>query len=53
MAQFDVKYKVKNSTSNITLSLEGGMESEAIAKLRQQGTVAKDAQVVILSITKR
>ena len=52
MANYEVKYKVNNSSSSRRLSLQGGSESEAIAKLKQQGSVPKDANVIILSIKK-
>jgi hypothetical protein len=52
MPSYRVKYKVKDTQSQTTLQLQGGMESEAIAKLKQQGTVPKDANVIILSIDK-
>jgi len=52
MARYNVKYKVKDSTTSITLNLDGGTESEAIAKMKAQNNVPKDAQVIILSITK-
>jgi hypothetical protein len=53
MASYHVKYKVNNTTSGTILQLQGGAESEAIAKLKQQSKVAKDANVIILSIEKR
>ncbi len=52
MATYEVKYKVGNSTTGTRLQLEGGTESEAIAKLKQQNNVPKDANVIILSIKK-
>ena len=53
MPNFRVKYKVNTTITTITLYLQGnGTESEAIAKLKQQNSVPKDAQVIILSIDK-
>jgi hypothetical protein len=53
MASYRVKYKVNNTTTSTTLQLIGnGTESEAIAKLKQQNNVPKDANVIILSIEK-
>lgn len=53
MASYRVRYKVNSSTSGTTLQLQGGTESEAISKLKQQGSVPRDANVIILSIEKR
>lgn len=53
MAAYHLKYKVNNTTSGITLQLNSGTESEAIAKMKQQNNVPKDASVVILSIEKK
>jgi hypothetical protein len=53
MATYYVKYKVNNTTSGINLQLQGGTESEAIAKMKQQNNVPKDANVIILSIEKK
>jgi hypothetical protein len=53
MATYHVKYKVNNTTSGITLQLQAGTESEAIAKMKQQNNVPKDANVIILSIEKK
>ena len=52
MPSYRVSYQVGNSHSTTTLQLEGGMESEAIAKLKSQSTVNKDANVIIKSIQK-
>ncbi len=52
MPSYSVRYKVKDSTTSITLNLEGGTESEAIAKMKSQSNVPKDANVIILSIIK-
>lgn len=52
MATYDVKYKVGNTSTGRKLQLQAGSESEAIAKLKQQGSVSKDANVIILSIKK-
>jgi len=53
MASYYVKYKVNNTTSGIYIQLEGGTESEAIAKMKQQNNVPKEANVIILSIEKK
>jgi hypothetical protein len=53
MATYYVKYKVNNTTTGTNLQLQAGSESEAIAKLKQQRTVSKDASVIILSIEKK
>jgi hypothetical protein len=53
MATYYVKYKVNNTTTGTNLQLQAGTESEAIAKLKQQSTVSKDANVIILSIEKK
>jgi len=53
MAMYYVKFKVGNTTSSRDLSLEGGTESEAVAKLKAQSSVAKDADVIILSIQRK
>lgn len=50
MSSYKVKYKVNNSTSQTTLQLNSGSESEAAAKLKSQGTVPKDSEVIILSV---
>lgn len=52
MATYTVKYKVGNTSTGRKLQLQGGSESEAIAKLKQQGNVPANADVIILSITK-
>jgi hypothetical protein len=52
MANYTVRYRVNNTTSGIVLNLDGGTESEAIAKMKQQNNVPKDATVIILSISK-
>jgi hypothetical protein len=52
MDNYEVKYKVNLSTTTTRIRLQGGTESEAIAKLKSQGTVAKDATIIILSIKK-
>lgn len=52
METYEVKYKVNNSTTARKLQLQGGGESEAIAKLKQQNNVPKDATVIIISIKK-
>jgi hypothetical protein len=53
MPLYNVRYRVKDSTTSITLNLEGGTESEAIAKMKQQSNVPKDAIVIVLSIEKK
>lgn len=50
MKSYTVKYRVNHTNSKVTLQLHGGSESEAIAKLKQRGTVSKDAIIIILSI---
>ncbi len=52
MDTYEVKYKVGNTSTGRKLQLKGGGESEAIAKLKEQGSVPKDADVIILSINK-
>jgi len=52
-AMYYVKYKVGNSTSGRDLTLEYGSEGEAIAKLKAQSSVPKDANVIILGIQKK
>jgi hypothetical protein len=47
---YEVKYKVNNTTSSTSMHLYGPNESEAIAKLKAQGSVASNATVIILSI---
>jgi hypothetical protein len=53
MNSYKVKYKVNQTTTSTTLQLHGGSESEAVAKLKQQNSVPKNADVVILSIDKK
>jgi hypothetical protein len=53
MPTYNVKYRVNDSTTSRTLNLVGGTESEAITKLKQQSSVPKDANVIILSIEKK
>ncbi len=50
MKSFLIKYKVNNTFSQRTIQLHGGTESEAIAKLKQQNSVDKDANVIVLEI---
>lgn len=50
-SSYYVKYKVNNTTSGTSMHLYGPNESEAIAKLRAQGSVPAGATVIILSIT--
>lgn len=50
MNNYEVKYRVNHTNSKVILQLHGGTESEAVAKLKQRGTVAKDANVIVLSI---
>lgn len=49
--RYHVKYKVGDTTSTIYLNLQGGTESEAREKLYSQSTVARNKQIIILSIT--
>jgi hypothetical protein len=53
MATYNVKFKVNTTTRETTLQLQGGTESEAIARLKAQSSVPKDANVIILSIVKK
>ena len=53
MPSYFVNYRVDNSSCGITLNLKGGTESEAIAKMKQQNNVPKNASVIILSIEKK
>lgn len=48
--RYEVKYKVDNTTTSTILNLQGGTESEAIAKLYSQCTVPRSRQIIILSI---
>ncbi len=48
---YQVRYRVNNTTSSTSMHLYGPNESEAIAKLKAQGSVPKNADVIILSIT--
>lgn len=48
-----VKFRVNNSQSQTALNLHSPSESEAIAVLKQQSSVPKDANVIILSIDKK
>ncbi len=52
MTSYRVKYTYGYTSGSAVLTLKGGMESEAIANLKQQGRVPKDANVIILSIDK-
>ena len=47
MKRYTVKYRINNTDSKTTLMLKGGGESEAIAKLKAQNSVPKDADVII------
>ena len=48
---YEVVFKVDHTTSSRILYLNGGTESEAIAKLYAQGTVSRGRQIIILSIS--
>ena len=48
---YNVRYKYNNTSSSTSMHLYGPNESEAIAKLKAQGSVPKDANVIILYIT--
>lgn len=50
MKSYRVKYKVNSSTTTRILLLHGGMESEALDKIKKSGGVPKDAKIIILSI---
>lgn len=52
MDTYEVKYKVGNTSTGRKLQLKGGTESEAISKLKEQGAVSKDADVIVLSLKK-
>lgn len=56
MNSYRVKYRVVGSASSTnattTIMLHSASESEAIAALKQRGTVRRDADVIILSIEK-
>lgn len=45
-----VKFRVGNTNSQRTLHLHSASETEAIAQLKKQNSVPKDATVIILSI---
>lgn len=52
MNSYRVKYRVVDSASSTnataTIMLHSGSESEAIAVLKQRGTIRKDANAIIL-----
>ncbi len=50
MRNYKVKYRHGNNHGMRTLTLRGGTESEAIFKLKERGSVPRDADVIILSI---
>jgi hypothetical protein len=57
MARYTVKYKARRQGASggwgfysTSLELKGGMESEAIEKLKRQNSVPKDFDIVILEI---
>lgn len=52
MDTYEVKYKVGNTSTGRKLKLKSGTESEAISILKEQNSVPKDSQVIILSIKK-
>lgn len=51
---YRVKYRIRSAGSatnaTTTIMLHSASESEAIAALKQRGTVRRDADVIILSI---
>ncbi|MCF2599331.1 hypothetical protein I6E10_11460 [Phocaeicola barnesiae] len=51
---YRVKYRIRSTGSatnaTTTIMLHSASESEAIAALKQRGTVRRDADVIILSI---
>ena len=50
MPNFYVKYKVGSGTNGTIMSLPSASESAAIAKLKAQQSVPKNAEVIILEI---
>ena len=54
MNYYRVKYRIRSVSSatnaTTTIMLHSASESEAIAALKQRGTVRRDADVIILSI---
>ncbi|MBQ9466453.1 MAG: hypothetical protein IJU62_05710 [Muribaculaceae bacterium] len=52
MRHYRVRYRVVESltTTSINLMLHSASESEAIATLKQRGTVGRDKTIIILSI---
>lgn len=52
MPMYKIKYRWGNSVRSTRLLLQGGTESETVMKLKQQNSVPKDADIVILSIEK-
>ncbi len=61
MARYTVKYKHQKQGAgdrewtygSTDLELKGGMESEAIDKLKSQGSIARERHIVILEINKK
>lgn len=55
MRSYTVKYRVVSSGSSTnasaTMMLHSPSESEAIATLKQRGTVGRDKDIIILSIS--
>lgn len=55
MKSYTVKYRVVSSGSSTnasaTMMLHSPSESEAIATLKQRGTVGRDKDIIILSIS--
>ena len=55
MKSYTVKYRVVSSGSasnaSATMMLHSPSESEAIAMLKQRGTVGRDKEIIILSIS--
>lgn len=51
MRLYTVKFRVGNSNDSQSLNLHSPSESEAISVLKQRGTVPRDKEVIIYSIT--
>lgn len=50
---YEVKFKVGNSTRCQTMNLHYGTESEAIETLYRQGSVNRSERIIILGIIRR
>ena len=52
---YQVMYRIESATSasnaSVTLMLYSASESEAIAELKKRGTIGRDKDVIILSVT--